>query len=366
MGRPDAGADGRPQVLRPARHVAARDPADHRLRRVGVRRGARLRRLLDPGLAGNRGVGHAADAGRGERRPRSLHRGADPLADLRDRRPAHARGLRQGPEADRPAGGGVPERDGHRRHGLHRPGMRVLRPRLGLLRARRSPLALRDRLGRGPLELGRAGAWLHGAAQGGLLPARTARHPARPAQRDGAHPRAARHPVRVPPPRGGLGRAVRDRPALPAADADGRPGDDLQVRGQERRPRRGQDGHLHAEAALRRQRLGHAHPPVPLEGGHAVDGGQIGLRRALAARALVRRRVAGPRAGAARLLRADHELVSPPRPGLRGARQPRLLAAEPLGVHPDPDVLRRAEGRSGSSSAAPTRPRTRTSPFRRC
>ena len=282
---------------------------------------------------------------------------ADPLTRER---------LRQGPAADRPAGRGVPERDRHRRHRLHRARVRVLRPRLGLLRARRSPLALRDRLGRGPLELRRAGARLHGAPEGGLLPAGAARHPARPAQRDGAHPRAARHPVRVPPPRGRLRRAVRDRPALPAADADGRPGDDLQVRGQERRPRRGQDRHLHAEAALRRQRLGHAHPPVALEGGHAADGGQVGLRRALAARPLVRRRVAGPRAGAARLLRADHELVSPPRPGLRGAGQPRLLAAQPLGVHPDPDVLRVAEGEARSSSAAPTRRRTRTSPSRRC
>ena len=53
-------------------------------------------------------------------------------------------------------------------------------------------------------------------------------------------------------------------------------------------------------------------------------------------------------------------------PGLRGAGQPRLLAAQPLGLHPDPDVLRRRRRRSGSSSAAPTRPRTRTSPSRRC
>ena len=50
------------------------------------------------------------------------------------------------------------------------------------------------------------------------------------------------------------------------------------------------------------------------------------------------------RAGAARVLRADDELVPPARAGLRGAGQPRLLAAEPLGVHPHPDVLRLAEG----------------------
>ena len=69
-----------------------------------------------------------------------------------------------------------------------------------------------------------------------------------------------------------------------------------------------------------------------------------GLRRALAARARLRRRPARARAGAARVLRADDELVPPARAGLRGAGEPRLLAAQPLGVHPDPDVLRLAEG----------------------
>ena len=52
--------------------------------------------------------------------------------------------------------------------------------------------------------------------------------------------------------------------------------DDLQVRRQERRARaRGKIGDVHAEADLRRQRLGHALPPVALEGGHAADGGQV-------------------------------------------------------------------------------------------
>ena len=45
----------------------------------------------------------------------------------------------------------------------------------------RPPLALRDRLRRGPLELRRARARLHGPAEGGLLPAGSARHAARPA-----------------------------------------------------------------------------------------------------------------------------------------------------------------------------------------
>ena len=40
----------------------------------------------------------------------------------------------------------------------------------------------------------------------------------------------------------------------------------VQVRRQERRPQARQDGDVHAEADLRRQRLGHALPPVALEG----------------------------------------------------------------------------------------------------
>ena len=40
----------------------------------------------------------------------------------------------------------------------------------------------------------------------------------------------------------------------------------------------------------------------------------------------------------------DHEHLPPARPGLRGAGQPRLLAAQPLGVHPHPDVLELAQG----------------------
>ena len=60
------------------------------LRRVGVRGGPRLRRLLDPRLAGDLGVGHAADAAIRARRSSTRHRGADALARLRDRRPDHA------------------------------------------------------------------------------------------------------------------------------------------------------------------------------------------------------------------------------------------------------------------------------------
>ena len=49
-----------------------------------------------------------------------------------------------------------------------------------------------------------------------------------------------------------------------------RPAAVVQVHRQERGPAARQDGHLHAEAAFRRQRLGHAHPPVALEGRQAA------------------------------------------------------------------------------------------------
>ena len=116
-------------------------------------------------------------------------------------------------------------------------------------------------LGRGPLELRQARARLHGARQGGLLLAGpcTTRSPT-------CAPRwsltlSGRHPVRVPPSRGA--RRLRDRPPLSDADAHGGPGRDLQVRRRERRPGGRQDRDVHAEADLRRQRLGDAQPLQP-------------------------------------------------------------------------------------------------------
>ena len=219
----------------------------------------------------------------------------------------------QGSTPAREARRGVPALDGHRGHGLHGPRVRVLRLRRGLVRARPEPLPLLGRFGRGSLELRQARARLHGAREGGLLPARAARHAPRPAHSDGADARTARDPVRVPSPRGRVGRPVRDRPPLPAADAHGRSGHDLQVRRQERRARGRQVGDVHAEADLRRQRLRHAHASVALEGRHAADVGQVRLRGAVAAGPRVHRRTARACSGAARVLRADDELVPPAR-----------------------------------------------------
>ena len=249
MGARNDRADGRSEVLRPARHLAAHDAADQRLRRIRVRRRARFRRLVDPRLAGHLRVGHAPDAGRLVGDPRSVHRGSDALAPLRDRRPDHARAATR---EIRVASRSAPRSTSARRASPTRPTwarVRVLRLRRGVVRARPESRALPRRLRRGPLELRQARARLHGSREGGLLPACAARHAARPAHADGADARAARDPVRVSPPRGRVRRSVRDRPPLPAADADGRSGHDLQVRRQERRPCRGQVGDVHAEAA---------------------------------------------------------------------------------------------------------------------
>ncbi len=87
----------------------------------------------------------------------------------------------------------------------------------------------------------------------------------------------------------------------------------------------------------------HTHQSLWMEGTPlmADKSGYAGLSQ-LGAR--VRRRPARTRAGAARVLRADDELVPAARARLRGAGQPRLLAAEPLRLHPDPDVLGVGEG----------------------
>ena len=60
---------------------------------------------------------------------------------------------------------------------------------------------------------------------------------------------------------------------------DGRQPDVVQVHRQERRPPQRQDGDVHAQAALRRQRQRHAHPPEHLEGRQAAVRRQR-LRRA--------------------------------------------------------------------------------------
>ena len=83
-------------------------------------------------------------------------------------------------------------------------------------------------------------------------------------------------------------------------------------------------------------------------------------------RPLVHRRPAAPRAGDPRVRRADHELLQAAGARLRGAGQPRVLAAQPVGGVPHPA---RAEEPEGQARRVPL-PRlvvaTRTWRSRRC
>ena len=132
--------------------------------------------------------------------------------------------------------------------------------------------------------------------QGGLLPRPADGLVPGPALRDGARAREGRHLDRGAAPRGRHRRPGRDRHALRHAGDDGRQAHALQVRGQERGARERQVGHVHAEAALPGQRLGHARAPVVVEGRRAAVLRREGLRRPLRPRALVHRRPAQARA----------------------------------------------------------------------
>ena len=175
------------------------------------------------------------------------------------------------------------------------------------------------------------------------------------------------HPDRGAAPRGRHRGPGRDRHALRHAVDDGRQADALQVRrSRTSRTRAGKTRHLHAEAAVPGQRLGHARAPVALEGRRAAVLRREGLRGAVRPRALVHRRPAQARAVAARDHEPDDELVQAAGAGLRGAGQPRVLAAQPVGRGAHPALLEEPEGEAASSSAAPTRRATRTSRSRRC
>ena len=127
----------------------------------------------------------------------------------------------------------------------------------------------------------------------------------------------------------------------------------------------GKIAHVHAEADLRGQRLGHAHPPVAVEGRRAAVLRRGRLRRPVRPRPLVHRRPAPPRPRGHRLHQPDHQQLQAAGAGLRGAGEPGLQPAQPLGVVPHPARASRARRPSASSSAAPTPRRTRTSPSRR-
>ena len=71
------------------------------------------------------------------------------------------------------------------------------------------------------------------------------------------------------------------------------------------------------------------------------------LRADLRDGAALHRRAHRPRAGAAGALRADDQQLPPAGARLRGAGQPDVLGAEPVGHLPDSDVLREPQGQAG-------------------
>ena len=113
--RPDGGL----QVHRPAGHLAAHLASRSTPSTRGVRGGPRVRRLLDPRLPGDLGVGHGPDAGPGHRGDRPVPRAEDDVDHLQRLRPDHPRAVLARPALCGAEGRGLPARDRHRRHVLH-------------------------------------------------------------------------------------------------------------------------------------------------------------------------------------------------------------------------------------------------------
>ena len=225
---------------------------------------------------------------------------------------------------------------------------------------------LLHRLRRGRLEHGTPGGpepGLQAAAQGRLLPLPAGRPVPGPALRDDPDAGEGGRADRGPSPRGRHRRPGRDRHEVRPADQDGRQPDVLQVHHPQRRAQARQGRDLHAQADLRRQRLGHALPPEPLEGRDEPVLGREGLRPDQ------RDWPATTSAACSSTLRPCWP--SAPRPPTRTAGwcpatrlrstwfTPSATARRPCGSRSTP----RARSRSGSSSAARTRPATPTSAF---
>ena len=179
------------------------------------------------------------------------------------------------------------------------------------------------------------------------------------ARRHGAHGLRRRKAS----PRSGVG-AARARPEILAAHRDGRPAHHLQVLHPAGRAGLRQDRDLHAEAGLRRQRLGHALPSVDLEGR------QAGIRRQQICRPVgdlpvLHRRHHQARQGDQRLHQPDDELLQAAGAGLRSAGAARLFGAQPFGVLPH-SRTRPTPRPSASRCVSPIRSPIRIWRSRRC
>ncbi len=242
----------------------------HELTEDGLRGGLRLRRLVDPGLPGDPGVGHAPAA-------RPQHGGARPVPPAQDPehqllrpRPGHRRVLLAATPATSPRRPRTTwSRPGIADTGYFGPEAEFfIFDDVRFAQDQRSAFYQVDSV-EGHLELGQGREpqpRLQDPLQGGLLPGPPDGPLPGPALGDDPHHGAARHRDRGPAPRGGHRRPGRDRHALRHPAAHGRQADALQVRREERGPCGRLHRHLHAQAALPGQRLGHALPPVAVEG----------------------------------------------------------------------------------------------------
>ena len=126
-----------------------------------------------------------------------------------------------------------------------------------------------------------------------------------------------------------------------------------------------QDRHLHAQAALRRQRVGHAHPHLAVEGGRpAVCRQRLrGPERHGHAR---HRRPAAARPGDPGFQQSDDQQLQAAGAGLRGAGQPGLFAAQSFGQLPHSDVQPQPQGQAGRVPLPRSRAAIPTWPSRPC
>ena len=275
--------DRRLPVLRPARPDAALLGPGARAHRGRLRGRLRLRRLVDPRLPGDPGVRHAPDPRPEHRRPRPVPPAtrSTSTASCATRSPARATAATRATSPRRPRTTSSPPASptratsGPRRSSSS--STTCASPRTSTRRT--TTASTRSRASGTPRGRG-AQPRLQAPLQGGLLP-RPAHGPLPgPALRDDPHDGAPGHRDRDPAPRGRHRRPGRDRHALRHAAAHGRQAHALQVRREERGLGRRQVGHVHAQADLPGQRLGHALPPVAVEGRRAAVLRRDRLRRA--------------------------------------------------------------------------------------
>ena len=188
------------------------------LDRGHVRRRPRLRRLVDPRVPGDPGVGHAPDPGPRHRRRRPVPRSTRPstsTASCATRSPARPTPATPATSPRRPRPTWL---DRHRRHRLLRPRARVLHLRRRPLRHRPALVLLLRRLGRGqsgtPAATRARTSGYKPRYKEGYFPVPPMDHFQDLRSEMILHAGAAGHRDRGAPPRGGHRRPGRDRHAV--------------------------------------------------------------------------------------------------------------------------------------------------------